>query len=243
MFSNGETRKGIEKTIAADDDTDRREFYRLCGISAIILGISYIIITMLYVLVGAPPKEGEAFLQYLDGNTTIWWAILFLSVLTDMLFLPIALSLYLVLKRVNKNVVMAGAGLVALFAILDMAVTWPNYASLITLSGDYALATTDVQRAAYVAAATFASSVLTSHLFAVYAILVPAIGILLTSLVMLKGTQFSKITAYVGVVTGILGFISVVGPFFVESLGFMAVPTSVFTTIWVLLVGYKLLKL
>jgi hypothetical protein len=46
-----------------------------------------------------------------------------------------------------------------------------------------------------------------------------------------------------GVVTGILGIISVVGPFFIAALGITVIITSVLTTVWVLLVGYKLLKL
>jgi ABC-type bacteriocin/lantibiotic exporter with double-glycine peptidase domain len=59
---------------------------------------------------------------------------------------------------------------------------------------------------------------------------------------MLKGT-FNKITAYIGVITGIFGIISVVGPLFIAALGMTAIITSVFTTLWVLLVGFKLLKL
>lgn len=35
---------------------------------------------------------GEAWFKYLPGKTTVWWAILGLSVLTDFLFLPVALA-------------------------------------------------------------------------------------------------------------------------------------------------------
>jgi hypothetical protein len=94
----------------------------------------------------------------------------------------------------------------------------------------------------FVAAANYSFGVLSSSLFAVYAILVPALRILIIGLVMLKGT-FSKITAYLGVVTGILGIISVVGPFFIAALGMTAIITSVLTTVWVLLAGYRLLRL
>src|SRR5262249_58589591 len=93
---------------------------------------------------------------------------------------------------------------VGLFVVLDLAVTWPNCAALISLSGNYAAAATDVERANYVAAANYASAVLTSSLEAVYSILVLSLGILMVGLVMLKG-NFGKSTAYVGVVTGILG--------------------------------------
>jgi hypothetical protein len=98
------------------------------------------------------------------------------------------------------------------------------------------------QRAGYVAAANYPSAVLVSSLFAVYAILVPSVGILMIGLVMLKGA-FSKMAAYVALVTGILGIVSVVGPFFWRTLGTTAIITSVLTTSWIFLVGYRLLRL
>jgi hypothetical protein len=79
--------------------------------------------------------------------------------------------------------------------------------------------------------------VLGSSLLAVYIILIPSVGILTSSLVMLKGI-FSKSTAYLGVVTGILGIVSVV-----SNLSVAAIITSVLTTVWVLLAGYRLYRL
>ena len=223
-------------------DPDGKWLYRVGGISALVLGIAYIITIPLYAHVGAPPSGGEARLKYLALNTTVWWAILGLSVLTDFLFVPVALSLYLALKGVNRNAMLVATAFVGLFIVLDLAVTWPNYASLITLSGHYAAATNDAQRAVYVAAATYASAVLESSLEAVYSIMVLSFGILLIGLVMLKGI-FSKITAYLGLVTGILGIVSVAGLFFVSTLSVTIIITSVLTTVWVLFVGYRLYRL
>ena len=87
---------------------------------------------------------------------------------------------------------------------------------LIGLSGDYATATDGAQQAAYIAAAEYPSAVLGSTLWAAYAVLVPALGILAIGLVMLKGA-FGRVTAYIGVPTGILGIASVVGPLFCRS--------------------------
>lgn len=223
-------------------DPDGKWLYRVGGISALVLGIAYIITIPLYVQVGAPPSGGEARLKYLALHTTVWWAILGLSVLTDFLFVPVALSLYLALKGVNRNAMLVATAFVGLFIVLDLAVTWSNNASLITLSGHYAAATNDAQRAAYVAAANYASSVLASSLEAVYSILVLSFGILMIGLVMLKGI-FSKSTAYLGLVTGILGVVSVAGPFFVSTLSVTIIITSVLTTVWVLFVGYRLYRL
>lgn len=218
-----------------------RNLYRVGGASAILLGISYLVITVLYAFSGALPDGAEEWVGHISGHITEWWAILGLSVLTDFLFIPVMWALYLSLKDINKNAMLAGAGLVVLFVLLDLAVTWPNYSSLITLSGNYAAAMDDTQRTALAAAANYASGVLSSGLFGVYAILVPSLGILIIGLVMLKGV-FGKAMGFLGVATGILGIISVAGPIFIDALGMTAILTSILTTVWVLLAGYKLLR-
>jgi hypothetical protein len=141
-------------------DPDGKWLYRVGGICALVLGIAYLVTIPLYAHVGAPPSGGEAWLKYLAGKTTEWWAILSLSVLTDLLYVPVALALYIALKGINRNAMLLATALVGLFIVLDLAVTWTNYAPLITLSSNYAAATNDAQRMVYVAAANYASAVL-----------------------------------------------------------------------------------
>ena len=224
-------------------DPDNSGLYRAGGISAIILSVSYVVIIVAYVLAGAPPDEVEPWLKYLAGHTAAWWTILALSVLTDLLFVPVAVSLYLALKNVNRNAMLTGAGLLIAFVFLDLAVTWPTYASLIDLSGQYVSFTNDALRTHVVVAAAHApAAVLKSSLFAVYAILIPSLGSLIIGLVMLKGV-FSKLTAYLAVVSGILGVVAVVGPYFARALGLAIVIGSALTTVWVFLAGYRLYRL
>lgn len=223
-------------------DPDGKWLYRVGGISAIVLGMAYIVIIALYVPMGAPPSGAEARLTYLAGNTTVWWAILGLSVLTDLLLVPVALSLYLALKGINRDAMLAATAFVGLFVVLDLALTWTNYASLIALSGNYATATNDAQRAVLVAAAMYPSAVLESSLLFVYNTLTLSVGILMIGLVMLKGI-FNKSTAYLGLGTGILGIISVAGSFVISSLSVTIIIASILTTVWVLFVGYRLYRL
>jgi len=233
---------GTQKMMVDTVDSEGQWLYRVGGISALVLGMAYILIIVLYVLVGAPPSGAEARLTYLAGNTAGWWAILGLSVLTDFLFVPVALSLYVALRGFNRNAMLLATACVALFIVLDLAITWTNYAALITLSNKYATAANDAQRAAVVPAANYPSAVLESRLLFVYNTLTLALGIFMTGFVMLKGI-FSKSTAYLGLVTGILGIVSVVGPFFVSALSATIIVASVLTTVWVLFVGYRLCRL
>lgn len=227
---------------AGAGDRDARNVHRAGGIAAVGLAVSYIVITGLFVVGGALPAGAEKWLEHLSGRATAWWAILGLSVLTDVLFLVVAWALYRALKPLHPSAALAGTGLLVLFALLDLAVTWPNYASLISMSALYARAAGDAQRAAVVTAAQYPTAVLSSTLFGVYAILVPSIGALILGLVMLRGV-FARTTAYCGVLSGILGIVAVAGPFVVSGTGVVAVPASVLTTAWVFLLGVRLVRL
>src|SRR5215510_2885522 len=130
---------------------DRRSLLRLGGISALVLGAAYLVITVIYAVIGLVPEDtGEAWLTYLQGKEAAWWGIVGLSALTDVLFLPVAIALYAALQDVNRTAMLVGSGLLALFAMLDLAVTQIGFASLIVLSTDFAAATTDAERAALV---------------------------------------------------------------------------------------------
>jgi hypothetical protein len=217
-------------------DADDRALYRLGGVSAIVLGVAYIVIFPLYAHVGAPPIGGQAWMDYLGGKTSVWWAILGLSVLTDLLFVPFASALYVALKAVHRNAMLLATALVGLFVVVDLAVTWTNIGALLTLSGDHAAATTDAQRAAYVAAANYASAVVASRLERVYAILILSVGILMIGLVMLRGA-FGRIPAYLGVGTGVLGIVALTG------WSVSIILNAVLATMWILVSGFRLQRL
>jgi hypothetical protein len=223
-------------------DADGKWLCRTGGVSAVALAAAYVAIIGLYIPMGAPPSGAEAHLAYVARNTNAWSAIVGLSVLTDLLFVPVGLALYVALQRVNRNVMLLATTCVALFILLDLAITWTNYAALIRLSGQYTHAVTETQRTAAIIAAEYPSAMLGSSLLFVYNTLVLGLGILMTGLVMVKGT-FGKGAAYLGVATGALGIVSVIGPAIVKALGVTIIVTSVLTTIWLFLVGFKLYAL
>lgn len=223
-------------------DPEGKWLYRVGGIAALILGIGYVITIPLYASVGTAPSGVEARLAYLAENAVGWWAIFGLMVLTDFLFVPVALSLYLTLKGSNKNVMLVAIACVGLFVVLDLAVTWTSYATLITLSGNYAAAPTSAQRAVFVAAASYPAAVLDSIMTGICAILTLSLGILLIGLVMLKGV-FNKLTAYLGLLTGISGIVAVVGPLFISALGAATMINALLATVWILLVSVRLYQL
>ena len=222
--------------------TDREWWFRVGGLSAIAVAVLYLLIVVLYASVGgAIPSEPEEIMEFLDGHTMEWWAIIALSVLTNFLYLPVAMALYLALREVNRNAVVVGAGLLVLFTVLENTVSWPNFVSLVELSNDYSAATSDTQQAAILGAATYASSVIGSAFVSIYATFIPALGELIIGFVMRKST-FGKATAYVALAAGTLGIVSVVGRFIMDALGQVVIIASLLAMIWFFLVGYRLYR-
>jgi hypothetical protein len=99
--------------------------------------------------------------------------------------MPVAAALYLALASVNRNAMLAGARLLVLLVILDLAITWPNYAALISLSAEYAATTGEAHRATLIAAASYPKAILDSSLLGAYINLVPGLGVLVIGLVLL----------------------------------------------------------
>lgn len=222
-------------------DSGWKGLHRVSGVSGLLFGAAYLIIIGLYVPLGAPPSGAQARLEYVAANIPLWWWILSLSVLTDFLLVPIAFSLYLTLKDFNKSLMLMGTALVLLFVILDLVLTWPNYAAIIVLSGQYAAADA-AGRAAMIIAATVPAITLESTLLYVYNTFSLSAGILLIGIVMRKGI-FSKTTAYLGIATGVLGMIAVLGPFVWDGLSATIIFASLLTMIWTTFAGYRLYRL
>ena len=217
-------------------DLAGRWLFRVGGTCASTIAVLYMVTIALFAFAGSLPNGAEASLKYLADRTALWSAIAGLSVLTDVLYVPVALSLYSALKQINRTAMLVSAAFMFLFVALDLAVTWTNYASLIVLSGQYAAATSDAQRAGYVAAASYATSVLSSRLETVYAIVDLSFAILVVGVVMLRGV-FNKPTAYAGIATGLMGILTLSG------LLVTVILNAILAIVWLFFVGYRLYRL
>jgi hypothetical protein len=227
---------GAEKLSVGASDRESKRLYLAGGVAALALGFGYLATIPIYAYVGSGPTAGDAWLRYLTGKATGWWMILGLSVATDLLYVPAALALYEALKTAGRNLMLVATAFVGLFIVLDLAVTWSSYASLLTLAGSYRSATSDLQRAALAAAANYPASVLASPLERLYAISLLSFAILLIGVVMLRGV-FSKAASYLAIGIGVLGLASMAG----WSVTILA--NALAATLWVLLVGYRLVRL
>lgn len=224
-------------------DPEGQWLYRVSGIAAIVLVVGYFLTFPIYFWVGDQPASGvEAQLAYFADHAAGWWAIVFLMVFTDLLLVPIFFGIYLALKHVNMGLMMVALAFKAfLFVILDLAVTWTAYSTIIIAGVGYSAATTEAQRAALAAAAAYPSAILVSPLLGTYAIVIPSLGVLFAGLVMLKGV-FNKVTAYVALATGLTGILFL-GSYVIDGLAALRYLNAMLAMVFYLLVGVRLYRL
>ena len=215
---------------------EEKQRYRWGGIAALLLAIGYLATIPLFAWVGAPPVTGEAWFRYVPGKTTAWWVILWLMVVTDLLYLPVAWALWTALRKAGRNLMLASVACLHLFVVLDLAVTWTHHAALLALFQNYSHAVDEAHRLAYLAAAEYAASIYATPLLTFYIIAIPSLGVLLASIVMIKA-RFGKASAWAGVIAGVFGLLSLTG-FFP-----LVMANALGVTLWFFLVGARLLGL
>jgi hypothetical protein len=232
-----------QNTRASVVDPEGKWMYRVAGICAIALVVGYFLTFPIYGWVGNPPESGvEAQLAYFGEHATGWWAIAFLMVVTDLLLVPIFFGIYLALKHINKGLMLVALTFKAiLFVILDLAITWTAFSTMILTGVQYAAATTEAQRAALAAGAAYASAMLASPLADIYANVIPALGVLFAGVVMLRGV-FNKPTAYLALAMGLAGIVYL-GSFFIDGLAVLRYIAAFLAMVFYLLVGVRLYKL
>ena len=237
VYNSPNLKPGMEVLIEMStvNISEEAHYNRWGGIAALLLAVGYMAIIPLFMRAGAPPATGEAWFRYLPGRTAVWWAILWLSILTDLLYLPVAWVLWFALRKAGRNLMLSASVCWHLFVVLDLAVTWTRHASLLALFQRYASSSDEAHRAAYLAAAEYASAMLATPLFIFYAIVIPSVGVLLAGIAMMKA-RFGKASGWTGVITGVLGVLSLTG-FYP-----LVIANAFAATLWFFLVGLLLLR-
>jgi hypothetical protein len=231
--------RSSREAVAAPDPS-WRGLYRAGWISAALFVVLVIVPLVLIFTTAQPPVSGgAATLQYIASHKPVYLIELVSFVGLSLPAMVVFLALSVALKHLNKGY----AALGALVGIASEVIALASNSSpqslnpgLIYLSDHYVAATTVAQRAALTTAAEGLIAV--SNAVNAAGILT-ALGILILSLVMLKGV-FPKGVAYLGIVTGALG---IVGEALRDILGPGYIVYGLLLPIWFLAVGWKLYRL
>jgi len=233
-----------ERPVADPSAPIWRDLCRIGGVSAVVL-VVYSLATMvqLAVLGGQPATAAEAF-GLLQANRVLGLMRLDLpTVLAMPLYYLLFLGLFAGLRRANGALAMLATG--SAFVGVTLLLATPMGLSMLSLSDKYAAATTDEARHQLLAAG---EAILATDMWhgtgAILGSILLESGAVLISVVMLRGSVFSKATAYVGIVTHGLdlahGVIGLVNPKVAFLLMAIAGPLYL---VWFVLVGRRLLRL
>jgi hypothetical protein len=221
-------------------DPSWRGLYRAGGISAALYVLLIIIPLALLGIVPQPPLAGgSAILEYIAAYKAVYIIELVSFVGLGLPAMVVFLALYAALQRVNKGCAAIGAlvGIASEIIALAYSSSPPSlHAGLIYLSDHYMAATDVAQRGAL---ATAAEGLMAASNAVNGAGILTALGILVLSLVMLKGV-FARSIAYLGILTGILGIVSET---LRDAIGAGYIVYGLLLPGWFLAVGWRLHRL
>lgn len=218
--------------------------YRIGGAAALIL-LAYSLVTMLIMIAwGPPPESVEAIFAMLHANEIQGLLRLDLpTVLCMPLYYLLFLGLYAALERTHPAHTAVAALLGCAGVTLFLAT--PSALSLVPLSDRFAAATSEAQRAHFLAAGeALLASDMWHGMGAILGGTLVQIATTLLSGVMLRSERFGRWTAYVGLLTHSLDLAHILVGFFFPELGviLMAIAGPLYL-IWFPLLARDLFRL
>jgi hypothetical protein len=235
------TNSGNEPDKAAHD---LRSLCRIGAVAAFVL-IAYSLATMVQMVLlgGQPATAAEAF-SLLQNHRAIGLLRLDLPTIALMpLYYLLFLGLYAALRRTNRAYALLATSLAC--AGLTLLLATPGPLSMLSLSDRYAAASSDAVRAQLLAAG---EALMAADLWhgtgAILGGILLQCGAVLICCVMLRGSVFSKTTAWLGIAMHSLDLAHIVCGLFLPVFGivFMAIAGPLYP-IWFFLIGRTLLKL
>jgi hypothetical protein len=237
---------------AETGDSSWKSLYKIGGVAALIAAVLFLSDIFVLTIGGAAPDSAEAWFTLLQDNRVAGLIQLFFSDLVGVaLLVPVVLALYIALRRTHA----AYALLTTVLAFIGIALVFAtngNY-SLIYLSDQYATASTALQKSQLL---TAAESMLANGMWSTGALMASFLiegALVLISVLMLRGSFFSKGIAYVGIAAHgldcartivFLIAIPLVNPDTALAIGTpLLIVGGTLQLIWYPLVGLRLLKL
>lgn len=194
-------------TCADADDRPWVPLYRAGAASAAVAVLLYIVgFVIVAVSDPAPDSGGAATLGYVNAHRTGYIIRQVLWEAPALFVMVVVLSLAVALRAHSRSL----AAVVGMIAVSSWALSfaWPTTGdgslAMVTLSDRYVEATTSAERASLVAGADLLNVLNDVPVLGV----LQTLGILLISLLMLRGTTFAPGLAWMGAATGAIGVIS-----------------------------------
>ena len=209
------------------------------GICALIAGPLTMVDIMVYVIWPQPSSIAGGFSLFHDNWIIGLLDLDLLGIVIYVIVIPVILALYLNLRQASQSWAAVGGVL----TLIGMAAYFASNTgvSMLSLSGQYAGATTDAQRAVFLAAGQAVVAIFLGPAFTTSFIIVST-SLLITGFVMFRSPLFSKRVALVGIIANVCG----IGEFLPVSFAIMmtiGVINAIGLGIWFILIGRRLMRL
>ncbi len=210
--------------------------YRTAAIAALISVVLFLFQIIAF-FVWPPPSNVTAHFALLQSHPLIGLVSLdFVIIVDEVLAIPICLALYLSLRRVHESLMLIATALSAASIVCYLIAT--PALNMLYLSHQYGAATTSAEREELIGAG---QAVLSSWLGTPYQVgyVVGSIGMLLIGFVMLRSQIFSRLAAYMGILSGAVAF-----GVYVPKVGvFISILSVVGMQVWYVMVALTLLRI
>lgn len=183
-----------------------RRLYLIAGLASILFVLLLIVALVLDFMAPPPVHGGAATLEFIAENKTVYVAEQILWVLPNILPVVVFVALFIALAPLDKSLALLATviGAVPWALILAVPVTSRGSLNLVYLSDRYSATTSEEERRSY---ATAAEAIVAENNTPAIVGVLSALGILLISLVMVKGV-LPRFLAWLGIITGALGVVS-----------------------------------
>lgn len=245
-------------TNAENSDSGWKRLYRVGGVAALAAGVLFrrnLAAEIGLFSTHPSPTTVSDWFALLQSNRLLGLAYLNIFDLVNYALLALMfLALYAVLRRDNKSTMAIATTL----GLVGVAVYFASNTafSMLSLSAQYAAATTDAQRTTLLAAGQALLAISRFSSYGAYpgsggymSLLLIAIAGMITSAVMIRSAVFNRATAYAGILASALDLVYCVVFAFVpmidsETLAISFIPAAgLFLMIWHVLIGWKLFQL
>ena len=238
-------------TNAQTSDSDWKSLYRVGGVAALIAGVIFRRNLGPEISLLSAQKQPDTIIDWftlLQNNRLLGLSYLNLFDIVDYALVGLMfLALYVALRRANKSY-MAIATTLGFVGITVYFASNTAF-SMLSLSNQYAAATTDVQRSMFLAAGQAVLAI--NNPGAIYqgtgiymSFLLLAVAGLTISAVMLRSNIFSRITAYVGILASAFDLAYCITFAFMPAITVYLLSTSgLLLMIWHILIGLRLFQL
>jgi hypothetical protein len=217
-------------------DSRWKGLFTVGGAAALITAV-FIPIQIIVIIASPPPSTVIDYFTLFQHNRILGLLDLDLLLIADTaLFIPILLALYVALRRASESLmaIATALGFVGIAAYFASNTAF----NMLSLSDQYAAATTEAQRSILLAAGQAMLAIYQGTAFHMNYVL-GSLALLIISVVMLRSNIFSKVTAYVGILANVLVF-----GLYVPTIGIsLSIISVVFLEIWWILIARRLFQL